>query len=209
MGARKEPVHVTCPDCGIDVWTLSTKLPARCPECRAAHQAALRRARDRRYVDAHRDDPAWRAAREANCRKWRQANPEKARKSVSEWRKRNTERIREKMRQYRDEHRDEFRAYAAKWRDENRDKCRAENRRQYLRRKAEKMKRSGCGGGHVMDVMARAGMLRECPRLHLKASSLPCGKREECFGKVRCENLPANVEFKKNLNGQFFMIYED
>ena len=33
----------------------------------------------------------------------------------------------------------------------------------------------------------------ECPRLRVKMETLPCGKREECFGATRCPNCPTKA----------------
>ena len=33
-----------------------------------------------------------------------------------------------------------------------------------------------------------------CPRMHVRAKDLPCGKREECFGKKKCQHLPPGIK---------------
>ena len=42
-------------------------------------------------------------------------------------------------------------------------------------------------------LKAMTGRLQECPRLHVRATSLPCGRRPECFGKIRCDKCPAGA----------------
>jgi len=49
----------------------------------------------------------------------------------------------------------------------------------------------------IMALMEKRGELMECPRMRIKAASLPCGQREECFGgKIPCPHLPKGATMK-------------
>lgn len=40
-----------------------------------------------------------------------------------------------------------------------------------------------------------ASSMRECTRMKARGTSLPCGKRVECFEGTRCEHVPAGARF--------------
>lgn len=47
------------------------------------------------------------------------------------------------------------------------------------------------------DTVGGVLLLRECKRLNLRASSLPCGDREECFLPDKCKDCPAGKTIKQ------------
>ena len=72
--------------------------------------------------------------------------------------------------------------------------CRAERARADKRAlyRAHKEAKKGTASG-IMALLAQKRQLQECPRLHVRATSLPCGRRPECFGKIRCDKCPAGA----------------
>lgn len=54
-------------------------------------------------------------------------------------------------------------------------------------------------GREAFILLSKHGLLDYCPRLHLRAINLPCGKRGECFGG-NCPRLPEGAKLKFNYN---------
>lgn len=173
-GARKEAVRALCPDCGAEIWTTSTRGRTRCVACRRERQREWRKA----YIERQkRDNPdEFRSRYNVNRNRWRATHREQDRESAK---RRHERRMADpqKRESYLLYHKAYYQAHKA-------DIAHAAK----LRRQAKK--------GIVAAIMARKaarGELLECPRLHVKATSLPCGRRLECFGTVRCEKCPPSA----------------
>ena len=183
--ARKEPILMHCPDCGVEVWTRAATRIVRCPECRKARDLA----RAKQYYHDRRNDPERMKLLAERTRKYRRENPEKVRQSQKEWRKKNADRVHEAWKAYYAAHAQELRERSSgKWRKYYSTHREAVLERLRLARRARKGVVSA-----IMELKGRRGELMECPRLHIKTSALPCGKREECFGARRCEKCPPNA----------------
>lgn len=169
------------------------------------------------YCPAHRKE-----MKRRRCREWRARNPEKARESDRQRSKRrkeadpdyqrrryaeNRERhrewgrgyyrrhaaeCRERARRYGQAHREEINARRRAEYRENPEKFRERSRRSHLK---TTLRKRACRGDNEarMRLLALNGELRECPRLHVRARELPCGRRPECFGAVRCGCCPAQA----------------
>lgn len=199
MSRRKTPVLCVCGECGqsFEAWAA---VPERCPLCRAAHETAMRRARQKRYYAAHKDRPEFKNQKNAASRLWREKHPDEAKASFARYRAAHPEECRQSAKAWRQAHPEQCREYGRKWRAEHPEECRQANKMQFAKRRAARLGREGRDGSAVMRVLARGGLLQECPRLHVKARELPCGQRAECFGKVRCgkcpdEAMPPRMDF--------------
>lgn len=107
-----------------------------------------------------------------NRKRWH-IDPDKAKERNRRYRMRHPEKVCEFNRAYRAAH--------------------PEKEREATRRRREKQRlellaaHDPAAAFRLLDLQ---GQIQECPRLHVRASSLPCGQRAECFGKVRCEKCP-------------------
>ena len=70
-----------------------------------------------------------------------------------------------------------------------------------IRTQAAELEANGKGGEAFM-LLSKHNLLDYCPRMHLKALHLPCGKRGECFGG-NCSRLPKGAKLKFNYNEPF------
>lgn len=70
-----------------------------------------------------------------------------------------------------------------------------------IRTQAAELEAAGDGRGAFI-LLSQHGLLEYCPRMHLRALHLPCGKRGECFGGD-CPRLPKGAKLKFNYNEPF------
>lgn len=103
----------------------------------------------------------------------------RSRKSAKKWRKTHPEYHTEYCRRYREKHKDEINA-------KNRELYR-KNAEFY--REASKLRQRIYRGNVAakMEYAKLLGRTKTCPRLHVTAVELPCGKRPECWWGKPCE----------------------
>lgn len=174
-GRRKEPVPVICVKCGTHFTTFAWRTKGLyCSSCQRERKRDNRRA----YVTRQKEHNSAEFRRRYNMRRnrWRANHKEQNQASARRRFLANMEDT-ERRAAYLAYHR----AYYWAHREEK-------NHLARLRYRA----RQGVAAA-IMEVRARHGELEECPRLHVRSASLPCGKRPECFGKVRCEKCPADA----------------
>lgn len=70
-----------------------------------------------------------------------------------------------------------------------------------IRTQAAELEANG-KGGEAFNLLSKHDLLEYCPRMHLRALHLPCGKRGECFGG-NCPRLPKGAKLKFNYNEPF------
>ncbi len=166
--ARRGPREPWEHRCACGAVFLSACYTAKwCPACRRKRREETKAA----YLDRVRGTEEYRArSRESSRRQW-EKDPEKARR-----------RCRESHRRRREARPEEVRAYNRACYARNREAVKKRNRLAYHARKGD--------AGVAMRLLEMLGKMRECPRLHVRAASLPCGQRLECFGKIRCAHCP-------------------
>ncbi|MDR3320710.1 MAG: hypothetical protein LBS77_07420 [Desulfovibrio sp.] len=126
---------------------------------------------------------------------WYKANREKVRECQKKYYAANAERLRHKAREHYQNNREAMLAYRVEWRKNNPEKEREYWRNRSLKKRALALARqieSQKIMAEYKKEKALAG-LRECSRMRLKATLLPCGKRLECF-MPRCPKLPARAK---------------
>ena len=190
-GRRNNPVTYVCTVCGAECETWCCRIPLYCPACLEKR----RKASAQKYDTKHREE------RNARQRILRKRNPDYARRNHERYLKLRDDPIfREKQREYQrryyQDHKERLQVKARIYHASHREE-RLHRMREYdyehaeristlrlLRRKAKK------NSSAAMTHIAMTGKLRECPRMKIRAMSLPCGLREECFGSPPCPNCP-------------------
>ena len=202
-----------CPECRAAYTSMRNRIRGReyrearnnDPEYRARDAARVRK---------------WQEENQEKCRAARVQHYQKNRDRILErrraYRAEHAQEINEYQNKYRAEHKEKTAQYRAKYRTEQREKYEASRKRyyavheqkireyqaKYYQKNREKLiqgqrlrrlARKGVASA-IMELKGRRGELLECPRMRMKATSLPCGKREECFGAVRCGSCPAGAE---------------
>ena len=160
-------VMARCPDCGAEISVpVNVVGRARCGACRAARARADKRAyaARRKVADAEGYRRAQAAAQRASYARQKAADPAGF---LARKRERNS-----------------------RYREANPERWRELKRAAHVRRMADPE-------AHARMLERKRALyrqkrqLQECPRLHVRATSLPCGRRPECFGKIRCDKCPA------------------
>ena len=185
MSAKR--VVARCPDCGAEISVpVNVVGRARCGACRAERARADKRAyaARRKAADAEGYRRAQAAAQRASYARQKAADPAgflaRKREKSYRYREANPERWRELTRA----------AHVRRMADPEAHARMLERKRALYR--AHKEAKKGTASG-IMALLAQKRRLQECPRLHVRATSLPCGRRPECFGKIRCDKCPAGA----------------
>ena len=116
-------------------------------------------------------------------------------------------RSRKSGKKWRDSHRESYLESLRKYRAKNAKELNAKSREKYhanleeSREKAKLRQRMYRGiPGAKLEYAKIMGKAQTCPRMHVTALSLPCGKRPECWWGKPCEGC---AEMKKPVNAGF------
>lgn len=117
------------------------------------------------------------------------------------------ENAKEACKRWRQKHPEKVLPYGAAYREAHREELRAARRAKYaenvvFEREAGKLRQRMLRGvpGAKLDYYKHIGRAQTCPRMHVTALSLPCGKRPECWWGKPCEGC---AEMKKPVNVGF------
>lgn len=155
LGKRELWVHV-CPDCGSEFMSAGQGSRVYCPACRKARDVESRR--------KYRVSEAGKKSHNDHAKRWREANPEKAR-----------ERNRKRFYKNREAHNARRKEYYYAHLEQERERGR-------LRMRARKGDISA-----KIEYARLIGRMETCPRMRVTMMHLPCGKRRECWGGKPCE----------------------
>lgn len=151
----------------------------------------------KRYHETHREEQneyqrKWREANRERCnavarvyqRKRRAEDPEKYRLKERLRYARNIERNRMLNRLRRARNLEQYSSVERRYREAHRDRI------NFLQRLRAAVKNNRPGAR--LELAKATGKLTHCPRMHVTAYPLPCGKREECRG---CPHCPQGADF--------------
>ena len=154
---KREPWPHTCIECGREFLSACRNSRLRCHECQ-------KEARRRQHAVYDRTEKGKEAKRRSS-KTYRERHKEQCSARTAQYHKERREELAEKQR-------------ARYWQNAEMERLKSKLRwriRHWNDKKAE------------FEYGRLLGRLQTCPRLHVTAASLPCGKRPECWGGKPCE----------------------